>query len=175
MKEICFEMSLFFQITFNKMVMLFVARPSRPMSPVPLYGPEIKPVKENDNVNEKFIIGETCGSNPAEPRGEHDIVSNVNIGLTGARFVNGIDEFEEVRCDTVTISDCDKAQSDIVANGDKTPSDKKELPRDASMDTIGEMTISSNLATIALMDAEDCGCPLQVFVDVSIKTTLVKR
>lgn len=124
-----------------------------------------------------------------QPKVEQCVSSNVSIVVNGEEHLNGMDLCEEVQCNNATITDCDKTHSDIIVNGDITPSEKispdskvlnsdktpsdisqgdaPPLPRDTSMDTLGEITVSSNLAIIAQMDAEACGCPLEVFVDVS--------
>lgn len=132
----------------------------------------------------------TAGNNDDQPLVEQCFVSpNVNIMVNGEERLNEVDLCEEVQCNSVKLLECDQTNSDIIVNGDITPSDNispeskavnsdktpsdisqsdaPPLPRDTSMDTLGEITVSSNLAIIAQMDAEACGCPLQVFVDVS--------
>ncbi|XP_046677809.1 late secretory pathway protein AVL9 homolog [Homalodisca vitripennis] len=152
-------------------------RPSRPMSPVPQYTTE--PVEtetsrthqEKNDVTlpeeRKDIILPEERKEPDKDRDKQEVeifVPNVSIVVSDDTVVNGVDLCERVDCeDAVT-------PSDRVVNGDKTPSDISQnetphLPRDTSMDTLGEMTMVNNLAAIAQIDAEACGCPLQVFVD----------
>lgn len=125
-------------------------------------------VSKTDNIDLQPKVVEECVS------------SSVSIVVNGEEHLNVMD-----LCEEVTITDCDKTHSDVIVNGDITPSpdsktlnsdktpsdisqsDAPPLPRDTSMDTLGEITVSSNLAIIAQMDAEACGCPLEIFVDVS--------
>lgn len=108
----------------------------------------------------------------------------VTLDVKSYNSLNGVDLFEELECEKRTDNDirqsdsviCDKKQSERVhvMNGDQTPSDISQsdgphltLPRDTSMDTLGEASVVNNLADIAQRDIEACGCPLQLFDDVS--------
>lgn len=117
-----------------------------------------------------------------EPVTERIIPPPVTLEVKSYCNLNGVDLFEEIECEKRTDHDktqsdsviCDKTPSDRakVVNGDQTPGDVSHgdghhLPRDTSMDTLGEMSVVNNLADIAQSDTEACGCPLQLFDDVS--------
>ncbi|XP_054285601.1 late secretory pathway protein AVL9 homolog [Macrosteles quadrilineatus] len=161
-------------------------RPSRPMSPVPHYAPEPAQIiiedsekkcqmdqdiiKEPDKEELDVNLESTCQQNI------QSVPSNVSIVVSRDEDLNGVDLCEEMDCDpekygAEVTSDYVTNGDDVdgVLNGDKSPSDlsqtESHLPRDTSMDTLGEATVSSFLANVAQVDAEACGCPLQVFDD----------
>lgn len=141
--------------------------------------------ESDDNIHNDLVVS-TCQQNI------QNIPSNVSITVSRDDDLNGMDLCEELDCKMECDSEKNQSESynvvsDVVMNGEKTQSEKEciesasngdrspnelvqsesNLPRDTSMDTLGEATVSSNLANIAQMDAEACGCPLKVFYDVS--------
>lgn len=138
--------------------------------------------KEPDKEHDDKIDICKIENDSIEPVAERIIPPPVTLEVKSYSNLNGVDLFEEIECEKRTDDDktqsdsviCDKTPSDRakVVNGDQTPCDVSHgdghhLPRDTSMDTLGEMSVVNNLADIAQRDTEACGCPLQLFDDVS--------
>lgn len=155
-----------------------------------ILSPEDK--KEPDKeCNDKIDVSE-IESDSIEPVTERIVPPPVTLEVKSYSNLNGVDLFEVIEeCEKQT-NDHDKKQSDSeicdktlsdrakVVNGEQTPSDVSQgdghhLPRDTSMDTLGEMNVVNNLADIAQRDTEACGCPLQLFDDVSDSKILFYR
>ena len=64
------------------------------------------------------------------------------------------------------VSDSATSLSTVGGLGTERSQENSQLPRDSSMETIGESNVQSNMAAIAQMSAEQCGLPLQLFCQV---------
>jgi hypothetical protein len=64
-------------------------------------------------------------------------------------------------------SDSAGSLSAVGAGGmERQSHEHSQLPRDSSVETIGDTNMQSNMAAIAQMSADQCGLPLMLFTQV---------
>lgn len=56
---------------------------------------------------------------------------------------------------------------EIIENEKISNGDLVSISRDTSMDLIGDTNLQNTMATIAQIDAQSCGLPIQLFSNVS--------
>ncbi|KAJ9588725.1 hypothetical protein L9F63_017983, partial [Diploptera punctata] len=110
-------------------------KPSRPMSPIPEF--------TDSTTEDKHESTEDDDKKPAS-----DVKPSSGSPVE--------DHWMEV-----SASPCDSKLH--VSDSVTSMSTASQLPRDSSMERIGEMSVQSNMAAIAQMSAEQCGLPLQLF------------
>ncbi|KAK9501707.1 hypothetical protein O3M35_012383 [Rhynocoris fuscipes] len=148
-------------------------RPSRPMSPVPQFTDTnkldpskivIKKGKEMSDEQKEIIESKVeIKINEAKEATEENLIKENEFnekkinGLNGHKIDADVKENEKENM----IKDLDNEEKE--ENEKLTNGDIGSLSRDTSMDIIGDTNIQNTMATIAQIEAETCGLPLQLF------------
>ncbi|KAL1137878.1 hypothetical protein AAG570_009574 [Ranatra chinensis] len=142
-------------------------RPSRPMSPVPNYN-GMTSVGTTQIGNEPQVISQEKPLEETKYQSTDLETKLEYVSTTAAiQVVPNGNCVREVECESHGSSEdmSDALNGDITSpkmfNGDGSSS----LPRDSSMDMLGDESLQNTLSSIALVDAEKCGLPLDIFND----------